>query len=159
MLSINRAGCLLYYFHVSLWSTFDLARFLKWELQSRVCLANHFFAFSFFITLFIACMLSSCVEVRGQLLGAGSILPPWTLVRNSGPRVWQQEPSPPKPLTSWLCSFLTCALRGTNLSLRGIGSISITVICHFPLPFRPKYLLSFFEFSFLETGSNQDYRI
>lgn len=65
------------------------------------------------------CMLSSRVEVRGQLGGAGSSLPPcgpwdWTQVLGLGSRclpLWAPWPA------SWPCSFLTCALRGIHLSL------------------------------------------
>lgn len=70
-----------------------------------ISLSCHFF----FIILFSpSCMLSSRVEVRGQLLGAGSSLPPcgpwdWTQVLGLGSRCLPHwAPWPAEPAHFWL---------------------------------------------------------
>lgn len=101
MLSISGTGCLLYCFHVSLWSTFDLPRFLKRELQLRVCHANDFFIFSFFYCIIYP--VHAVLTCGGQRAAFGSWFYPssmWTLGWNADPRAWQQVLSPLNLLTS-----------------------------------------------------------
>lgn len=126
MLSINAASCLLYYFHVFLWSTFDLPRFLKWELQLRVCRANDL-SFHFLLRyLFPACCPhvwrseGSFCELALSFLHVdpGAELRPYGLAAGAFPT---EPPDQPTLLLSDLCTwrntFVSQYIRQQQISL------------------------------------------
>lgn len=107
-------GCLLS-FDIQAWK-FNIMTWKEFLIIDKVICLYLFFLLHFIYLLCVGVGMNACAEIRGQLAGTGSHLPPCrSCDLNSGHQAWWQVPLPAVP--SCLAQIICFSSRNKNMYL------------------------------------------